>query len=85
MGPAILRLRIRCLVEARSATHVSLCFLDSATAVVSANRADGKSEIEGKAAKGSGERVGKSSEFQIRGSSAFSRNASENFTKYMSE
>jgi hypothetical protein len=36
--------------------------------VSSVNRADGNSEIEGKAAKGSGERVGKRSEFQIRGS-----------------
>src|SRR4029077_10462113 len=35
--------------------------------VTSVNRADGNSEIEGKAAKGSGERVGKRSEFQIRG------------------
>ena len=33
----------------------------------SANRADGISEIEGKAATGSGERAGKRSEFQIRG------------------
>jgi hypothetical protein len=36
--------------------------------VKSVNRADGISEIEGKAAKGSGERVWETSEFQIRGS-----------------
>ena len=38
------------------------------SSVSSANRDDGNSEMEDKAAKGSGERLGKRSEFQIRGS-----------------
>jgi hypothetical protein len=52
----------------RTPTEIQVPAPTALQPVTSANRADGKSEIEGKAAKGSGERVGKRSEFQIRGS-----------------
>jgi hypothetical protein len=84
MGPAILRLRMGFIVEARFATHISLSFLDSSS-MTSANRADGISEIEGKIAMDSGERVGKGVSFKSVARLHFWRNASENFTKYINE
>ena len=55
------------MVKIFSGLFRHLNFVISEHPCPSVNRADGISEIEGKAATGSGERAGEASEFQIRG------------------